>query len=150
MKAEVFVEWLNRECKTLMSLDKPLTDLQADTLLKKYDTNYLQNLCLKLENYKPLKQKYRSTYLTILKWIEIDERAGIAIYSEQNIVKKVEKDYEYYKHQFLAAHPPGSIVKIDKKNFKVDYDRLICQDDETIMVMSFFINKYYLKKQNKE
>lgn len=41
MKAEVFVEWLNRECKTLMSLERPLTDLQAGTLLK----NMTQIIC---------------------------------------------------------------------------------------------------------
>lgn len=111
-------------CDNVRKLKKQLTDAEIKKLLEKYSSELIIEQLAKMENYKPLAQKYTSVYLTLLKWFKLDEQKGYIAPNPQK------KHYADDKKNFLKNHPIGSSLTIRNKNYKVVNEDFLYNEDE--------------------
>lgn len=65
---ENLTEWMEENTPNVFKLSSPLTEKQYLKIKEKYNSDQLKEILLAMENYKELNNKYRSVYLTFLKW----------------------------------------------------------------------------------
>lgn len=63
-------EWMKENTPNVLKLSSPLTEKQYLKIKERYNSDQLRNILLAMENYKELNKKYRSVYLTFVKWAE--------------------------------------------------------------------------------
>ena len=61
-------KWMQENTPNVLKLSSPLTEKQYAKIKEKYRSEQLKHILLAMENYKELNKKYRSVYLTFLKW----------------------------------------------------------------------------------
>lgn len=65
---ENLTKWMQENTPNVLKLSSPLTEKQYAKIKEKYNSEQLKHILLAMENYKELNKKYRSVYLTFLKW----------------------------------------------------------------------------------
>lgn len=63
-----FLNWMKENTPTVLTLDKQVTEKQYLKIREQYSYQQLVDTLLAMENYKDLKKKYVSVYLTFLQW----------------------------------------------------------------------------------
>ena len=63
-----FTEWVKDNAESVSKMPKPFTQLQYVTLREKLGKDAIRDYVLKMDNYKPLLQKNKSAYQTLLNW----------------------------------------------------------------------------------
>ena len=63
-----FLNWMKENTPTVLTLDKQVTEKQYLKIREQYSYQQLVDVLLAMENYKGLKKKYVSVYLTFLQW----------------------------------------------------------------------------------
>ena len=61
-------KWMQENTPNVLRLSSPLTEKQYAKIKEKYNSDQLKHILLAMENYKELNKRYRSVYLTFLKW----------------------------------------------------------------------------------
>ena len=69
----IFYEGMLENYPNVCKLDDPLTYKQYKKLQEKYDTSIITDVLMAMENKKDLTKKYRSAYLTLNKWIQLEK-----------------------------------------------------------------------------
>lgn len=117
---EEILQFIDENCSNIKKLPKQMDERQVSSLLHRYTRDQIVMQLEKMENYKPLAQKYTSVYLTCMKWFELDEKKGYITHKPTRIeVKEVSK-----KEMFLKKHPVGS-------KFQSNTGTLFIVEDET-------------------
>lgn len=65
---EKFNHWITENTPNVLKLQKQITEEEFKKIKEKYQYNQIIEILLNMENYKELKKKYTSVYLTFLKW----------------------------------------------------------------------------------
>lgn len=98
------LNFIAENCSNIKRLPKQLDSKQVAALLRRYDRDQIIMQLEKMENYRPLSQKYTSVYLTCMKWFELDEKKGYVTAKPSRIeIKEVS-----IKDKFFKKHPIGS------------------------------------------
>ncbi len=63
-------EWMKENTPNVLKLSSPLTEKQYLKIKERYNSDQLKKILLAMENYKELNKRYRSVYLTFLRWAE--------------------------------------------------------------------------------
>lgn len=72
-----FYDWVVVNAKRIMSMDEPLKVFEYHSLLeKKYSKTLIMETCISMQNFKPLTERNKSAYLTLINWM--DRRKGDA------------------------------------------------------------------------
>lgn len=72
-KYKAFTDWITKNAANVAKMNEPFSIKQYMQLRKKIpDRKKVQDLLLKMHNWKPLRQKNNSAYLTILNWNQND------------------------------------------------------------------------------
>jgi hypothetical protein len=71
-----FNEWLKDNARNVLSLKEPITEDQF-IKLKQYDRILLKDTLIAMHNFKDLKKKYVSAYLTLTNWIKRNNNTNI-------------------------------------------------------------------------
>ena len=69
-KFENLTEWMRENTPNVLKLSSPLTEKQYAKIKERYNSEQLTRILLAMENYKDLNKRYRSVYLTFLRWAE--------------------------------------------------------------------------------
>ena len=107
------IRFIQEECPQVAKLEKQLTEAEAVKLMNGYTMLQLQTQLMKLENYKPLLQKYRSVYLTLLKWFDMDKAKGFSTQMPSSQPKQEE--------QHPAESFEQSLLKVKREKFFQKY-----------------------------
>ena len=72
------IKIINENFPTIATMSSPVTDVQAVELEAKFKPDLILDVLAAMENYKGLKKKYRSAYLTVNNWckIRLDGKRG--------------------------------------------------------------------------
>lgn len=96
-------------CDNVCKLRKQLSDVEIERLLVHYSAEQIMDQLSKMENYKPLTQKYTNVYLTLKKWFEMDEKKGLLSPKDLNSAQGLSHIlHNKEKLAFLKEHPVGS------------------------------------------
>jgi len=104
-------------CPYVAKMEKQLTDDEARQLLDKFPLLDIKKQLIRMDNWRGIEKKNRSVYQTVLKWFEMDVKAGRYEYIQNpNLAKSnsiiKEKEINFTRSEFLKAHPVGSIVNV--------------------------------------
>jgi len=129
-------------CDNVCKLRKQLSDVDIQRLLVNYSAEQIIDQLSKMENYKPLTQKYTNVYLTLKKWFELDEKKGYSKEARQAKPKIETKNPE--KVNFLKKYSVGSyyVSKSGKKYKVINEDFLFNEEEDS----SFPINYLFRRK----
>lgn len=115
-------------CDNVSKLKRQLSDVEIERLLANYSAEQIIDQLSKMENYKPLTQKYTNVYLTIKKWFEMDEKKGLISPTIES--QKVNGDNKQ-RLNFLKEHPVGSYwTSRTGKKYKVVNENFLFNEDE--------------------
>jgi len=64
-----FIDWIRENAPNVQTLKEPITEDQYQKL-KQYDRTLLKDTLIAMHNFKDLKKKYVSAYLTLTNWIK--------------------------------------------------------------------------------
>lgn len=68
------IEFAKEQAPRVMKMKKPLTAIQAESLLKNYELEELKDILLSMENYQPLLTKSLDANLTIQNWLKRNKK----------------------------------------------------------------------------
>lgn len=68
-----YVQSIREKCKNIITLPQQLTNEEAEKLETRYGDAVVEEIFAAMENYKELKKKYQSVYLTAISWIKLRE-----------------------------------------------------------------------------
>lgn len=160
--AVFLIRYINEELDQLKLFDKPLTEQQAFELVKRYGYHPVRKQLANLNNYKGAVKKYRSVYLTAMKWFEADEKKAKQDETEKlakntaligSFSKAAEsmpdfakslQDLERRCAQFIETHPVGSsFVNTNGNEFLVESNEfLVNKKSKNHITLKQFLNNY--------
>lgn len=73
-KFKLFQKWLNENAKSVSKMEEPFTIDNYISIREKHSYEFMTNLILDMENWKPLLKKNKNAYLTFCKWADKNEK----------------------------------------------------------------------------
>ena len=65
--------WIETELENVSKMKKQLTYEQCEKLINEFKSKpEIANVLMQMENFEPLTKKYRSVYLTVRNWMQIN------------------------------------------------------------------------------
>lgn len=93
-------------------MEKTLDIKQLEQLVDRYGFDAVKSQLEKMENFRGL-HKYRSAYLTCMKWFEMDIKKG---YFTPPDTEAAKPDPAILVKEFLTKHPVGSEINLKNGN----------------------------------
>jgi hypothetical protein len=70
-KFEKYEKWVKTNCPNVSKLEIQMTEENFNVLTSKYDSQFITDKLLAMENKKDLVKKYKSVYLTLNAWLKM-------------------------------------------------------------------------------
>ena len=96
---ENFNSWLIQNAPLVSKMDIQLSDENLTKLKNKYTSKEIQEILIKMHNYKPLLKKNIDVYLTAINWLSRDAGQAKSFSKETRSNLKVLTDMEAYENE---------------------------------------------------
>lgn len=96
---ENFNSWLIQNAPLVLKMDIQLSDENLTKLKNKYTSKEIQEILIKMHNYKPLLKKNIDVYLTAINWLSRDIAQSKTFGKETRSNLKVLTDMESYENE---------------------------------------------------
>ncbi len=142
MTADELLLYIEMNCDAVKRLEKPLIADEAAKLLAQYGERDVVDMLNKMNNYKPLRSKYRSAYQTCLKWFKLDIDKGYL--KPAAIAPTHQSESELNKEKFLRKYPVGSeFTTVSGRKYKVLNDTFVqSENGGCTPIVQFIFNNH--------
>lgn len=141
-EADSLLGYIDEYLPEVAGMERPLNTKQTGELIKRYGYDAVKTQLEKMENFRNL-NKYRSAYLTCMKWFEMDIQKGWFTPPEPQNPKPNTQNPADMVEAFLTKHPVGSEIALKNGNILIVEDEVFLRSkiNNGVVTIADFIKK---------